>query len=65
MPAAGRVAWQQTENVFGTWLGYSQARDVLLEAGSAASDRSPDETGKGMAALRVDLDYVLDHQLVV
>jgi hypothetical protein len=48
----GQIIWQQTEKVFGTWLGYSQARDVLLEAGAAASDRSPDETGKGMATFR-------------
>jgi len=45
----GQIVWQQTEKVFGTWLGYSAARDVLLEAGAAAGDRSPDETGKGMA----------------
>jgi outer membrane protein assembly factor BamB len=49
---SGQVVWKRTEKVFGTWLGYSQARDVLLEAGAAASDRSPDEVGKGMAALR-------------
>jgi outer membrane protein assembly factor BamB len=49
---SGKVAWQQAKNVFGTWLGYSQARDLLLEAGSAATDRSPDEAGKGMAVLR-------------
>ncbi len=48
----GQVVWQQTKNVFGTWLGYSQAHDLLLEAGAAASDRSPDEIGKGMAAFR-------------
>ena len=49
---SGQIIWQQTEKVFGTWLGYSQARDVLLEAGAAAGDRSPDETGKGMATFR-------------
>jgi outer membrane protein assembly factor BamB len=49
---SGKVAWQRTANVTGTWLGYSAARDVLLVAGSAATDRSPDETGKGMAVLR-------------
>lgn len=49
---SGRIVWQRTDRVFGTWLAYSQARDVLFEAGAAASDRSPDEVGKGMAAFR-------------
>ena len=51
-PRSGRVVWQRTERVFGTWLGYAQRFDLLLEAGSLASDRSPDEVGKGMTALR-------------
>ena len=49
---SGQVIWERTDDVFGTWLGYSQARDVLFEAGAAASDRSLDEIGKGMAAFR-------------
>jgi outer membrane protein assembly factor BamB len=40
------------QQVFGTWLGYSAQHDVLLEAGAAASDRSPDEVAAGMAAFR-------------
>jgi len=76
---SGQRLWQQTEKVFGTWLGYSAARDVLLEAGSAAGDRSPDETGKGLATFRgadgrrlwekPDLSYVgpciLHHDLII
>lgn len=49
---SGQIVWQQTAKVSGTWLGYSAARDVLLEAGAAAGDRSPDETGKGLATFR-------------
>lgn len=48
----GKVLWQRSENIFGTWLGYSQPHDVLLQAGAAASDRSLDETNKGMATFR-------------
>ena len=44
------MLWSRSENVFGTWLSYSQDRDVLLQAGAAASDRSPDEVAVGMAA---------------
>jgi outer membrane protein assembly factor BamB len=48
----GEVVWQQEENVFGTWLGYSAQHDLLLQAGSKASDRLLSEAGAGMAAYR-------------
>ena len=49
---SGRVVWKKEKNVFGTWLGYSAEHDVLLEAGSGARDRAPDEARRGMAAYR-------------
>jgi hypothetical protein len=48
----GRPVWQSAENVAGTWLGYSAARDILLHAGSKNRDRAEDETGEGMVAYR-------------
>jgi outer membrane protein assembly factor BamB len=30
----GEVIWQTEENLFGTWLGYSQEHDVLVQGGS-------------------------------
>ncbi len=48
----GKLLWQDERNVFGTWLGYSKQRDVLLLAGASASDRLKDEVGKGMRAFR-------------
>ncbi|HUT11970.1 MAG TPA: PQQ-binding-like beta-propeller repeat protein [Thermoguttaceae bacterium] len=48
----GEELWSESKNVFGSWLGYSEPRDVLLLAGAAAADRSPDEVGAGMAAYR-------------
>lgn len=48
--ASGKQLWSREEDIFGTWLSYSQPRDLLLLAGSAASDRSPDEATAGMAA---------------
>ena len=45
----GEQQWEITENIFGTWLGYSEAKDALLQAGAAASDRLSDESGTGMA----------------
>ena len=48
----GRLLWEVTTNIFGTWLGYSQERDVLLLAGANATDRLKDEAERGMAAYR-------------
>ena len=48
---SGEVAWT-VKNVFGTWLGYSEEHDLLLQAGAAASDRSLDEVSSGMAVYR-------------
>ena len=44
----GSTLWQIAENIFGTWLGYSEAKDALLQAGASASDRLSDESGTGM-----------------
>ena len=44
----GEVNWEITEGIFGTWLGYSQRHDLLLQAGAKASDRLYDEVDRGM-----------------
>ena len=49
---SGELAWEITDGVFGTWLSYSDEFDLLLQAGSAASDRLTDEVSKGMAVHR-------------
>ena len=51
-PETGKVVWQKTNDVFGTWLSYSKEYDILLQAGSAARDRAGDEYGGGMTAYR-------------
>jgi outer membrane protein assembly factor BamB len=48
----GRVLWEKPERVFGTWLGYSEEHDVLVEAGSQSRDRATDEVGRGLVAYR-------------
>ena len=45
----GEINWQVDEDVFGSWLGYSEQHDVLLQAGAAGSDRLSSEVGQGMA----------------
>lgn len=50
--ATGKLLWEETNNIFGTWLSYSKQHDVLLLAGAKATDRLKDESGEGMAAYR-------------
>lgn len=46
----GSIVWNLPgTDVFGTWLGYSEERDMLLQAGARAPDRPKDEIGQGMA----------------
>ena len=46
--ADGQPVWEVKEGIFGTWLGYSEEHDLLLQAGAAASDRLYAEVGQGM-----------------
>jgi len=48
----GDMLWKSDEEVFGTWLGYSKDHGILLQAGSASSDRASDEVSRGMVAYR-------------
>ncbi len=50
--ATGRQLWELPGQVFGTWLGYSEKHDLLLQAGAAATDRLSAEVGQGMAVYR-------------
>src|SRR4051794_31394328 len=36
--ATGKELWSTEDDVFGTWLSYSEKHDVLLEAGRVARD---------------------------
>lgn len=46
----GKELWSSAGEAFGTWLGYSEEQDVLLQAGSRAGDRDTDEVGSDMEA---------------
>lgn len=75
----GKIAWEQTKDVFGSWLSYSKEHDVLLQAGATAVDRLKDEVNQGLMVLRAadgsvawykpDLKYtgpcILYHDLVI
>jgi hypothetical protein len=49
---SGREIWSTGGDVFGTMLSYSVEHDILLEGGSAARDRAPDEADTGMVAFQ-------------
>lgn len=48
----GSKTWEVNEDIFGTWLGYSEVHDMLLQAGAAASDRLTAEVGQGMTVYK-------------
>ncbi len=45
----GSAVWEINDKIFGTWLGFSEKHNMLLQAGASASDRLADEVGQGMA----------------
>ena len=47
----GKVLWQSDENVFGTWLAYSEENDILVQTGIQGRDRARDEA-QGISAVR-------------
>jgi outer membrane protein assembly factor BamB len=49
---SGELVWESVGDVFGTWLGYSEEHDLLLQAGAAGSDRLHSEADRGMAVYR-------------
>ena len=54
----GAQIWQTEDDVFGTWLSYSEKHDVLVEAGRVARDSLLDEP-KGMRAFRAKTGVVM------
>ncbi|MEQ9066587.1 MAG: PQQ-binding-like beta-propeller repeat protein, partial [Gimesia chilikensis] len=55
----GKELWSTKESIFGSWLGYSEKHDLLLQAGARASDRLSDEVGQGMIAYQADDGSIL------
>jgi hypothetical protein len=48
----GRVAWENTAGVFGSWLSYSAEHDLLIQAGRHSADMVPGEPSKRIIAHR-------------
>ena len=56
--AGGRVVWERTQPIFGSWLGYSQEHKLLLQAQRRSKDMVS-EPGDRMAVHRADTGDVL------
>jgi outer membrane protein assembly factor BamB len=48
----GAEVWRTKDDVFGTWLGYSEEYDILLQAGRPSRDMLNDEPGNRLIAYR-------------
>tara|TARA_R110002111_G_scaffold153375_1_gene220189 strand:+ start:155079 stop:159425 length:4347 start_codon:yes stop_codon:yes gene_type:complete len=57
----GDELWSTNESIFGSWLGYSEKHDLLLQAGARAKDRLSDEIGQGMIAYQAETGSVIWH----
>ncbi|MFP4173151.1 MAG: PQQ-binding-like beta-propeller repeat protein, partial [Candidatus Hydrogenedentota bacterium] len=52
-PHTGEKQWKKDTSIFGTWLGYSEARDVLIQGGRPGGLRNlDDEPGNQVAAYK-------------
>jgi len=57
--AGGTLKWRKDKDVFGTWLSFSAAHGVILEARRPSRDMIRGEDGKRMAVLRADTGEVV------
>ena len=48
----GTVVWKTEKDVFGTWLGYSEKHDILLQSGRPSRDMLMNEPDNRMIAFR-------------
>ncbi|MDQ1328951.1 MAG: hypothetical protein QG641_2237, partial [Candidatus Poribacteria bacterium] len=48
----GKMLWETTENVFGTWLSYSEKYDILIQATRKSRDMLTAEPDKCMATYK-------------
>ena len=48
----GNVIWRTNKDAFGTWLGYSEEHDILIQSGRKSRDMMVGEPDKGVIAYR-------------
>ena len=55
----GKKLWEETNNVFGTWLGYSSEHKLLLQATRPSRDMLTGEDGKRMIVYKIQTKEIL------
>ncbi|QDU81633.1 outer membrane biogenesis protein BamB [Polystyrenella longa] len=55
----GDVVWKTSENIFGTWLGYSDEYRILIQSTRPSNDTVRDENGRQIIAYDADTGDVL------
>ncbi|MCX7806194.1 MAG: malectin domain-containing carbohydrate-binding protein, partial [Planctomycetota bacterium] len=55
----GRPLWRTSANIFGSWLGYSKGRDILIQAFRPGRDMIEGEAGSRITAYRASDGTVL------
>ncbi|NLL83795.1 MAG: PQQ-binding-like beta-propeller repeat protein, partial [Lentisphaerae bacterium] len=58
----GKLCWSHEDKIFGTWLGYSEEFNILIESGSPARDRARDEAEGQMAAYNATTGEIIWHE---
>lgn len=58
---SGQELWRSGDNIRGTWLGYDEPRDLLLEGGSPGRDRARDEINRHLALYKGSSGTLLWH----
>ncbi len=59
----GSPVWSTTENVFGTWLSYSEEYDILLQAGRPSRDMVPEPNDRMITYQGADGTIVWDKDI--
>ena len=59
----GEKEWEVTENIFGTWLSYSDANDILLQAARPSRDMLPEPGGRLITYHGADGSIVWDKSM--
>jgi len=56
----GNIIWEANQKAFGSWLGYSETHDVLLQATRPSRDMLPEPTGRMMTLRGSDGKVIWD-----
>ncbi len=61
---SGSELWSSSEDIFGTWLGYSEQHDILLQAGRPSTDSYMESSGRMVAMKGSDGSILWDQSMI-